>query len=133
MYRLSKASLDKLIGVHPDLISVVKKAITITEIDFRVTQGLRTVDEQERLYAQGRTAPGKIVTWTMKSRHLTGHAVDLCAIVNGLVSWDQKHYPLIADAMKQAAQAIGITIVWGGDWVKKTDMPHFELDSRYYK
>ena len=68
---------------------------------------------------------------TMNSRHLTGHAVDLAAYVNG-IRWDWPLYPKIADAFKQAALELGVSIVWGGDWTSLKDGPHFELDRKAY-
>lgn len=69
-YKLSIRSLRRLEGVHEDIVKTVKRAIEIVEVDFTVLEGLRTEMRQETLMALGRS-------WTMKSRHLTGHAVDL--------------------------------------------------------
>lgn len=132
MFKFSKASWEKLKGVHEDLINVMEHAIQISVVDFRITHGIRTQEEQDALYAQGRTKPGQIVTWTRKSRHMTGHAVDVVALVNGKISWDISYYKQIADAVKEAAQKLGIMIDWGGDWVKSKDYPHFELSKQRY-
>lgn len=145
-YRLSQTSLSRLATVDERLQRVVKRAIEITEIDFGVTQGLRTRDEQMRLYGQGRTreqmqAAGlnpdyakpsmQRVTWTMNSNHMTGRAVDLVPYINGKVEWDNNGrlglWPKIADAMKTAAFELEVDIVWGGDWKTTVDRPHFEL------
>jgi len=136
-FKLSQRSLDRLAGVHDDLVKVVLDAIKITRVDFCVLEGLRTVERQTQLYAQGRTKPGKIVTWTMNSAHLRGHAVDLGAWVDGAVSWDEKHYRHIADAMLEAAAKLDIPLVWGGtfrgkDDKLKPDCPHFELNRNFY-
>jgi peptidoglycan L-alanyl-D-glutamate endopeptidase CwlK len=69
----------------------------------------------------------------MNSRHLTGHAVDLVAYVGSEVRWDWPLYHKIADAMKRAANSLGVPIVWGGDWRTFKDGPHFELDRKVYK
>lgn len=128
-YSLSNRSLSALKGVHPDLQKVVKRAILITNQDFLVTEGVRTPERQRELYAQGRTKPGKKVTWTLTSNHFVqksgyGHAVDLCPFP---VDWnDRRKFHVIARAMKQAALAEGVKIVWGGDW-GTPDLPHFEL------
>mgnify|MGYP002700086309 CR=1 FL=1 len=53
MFKLSQRSLNKLDGVHPDLVAVVKRAIEITEVDFGVTYGVRTVEEPEKLVDSG--------------------------------------------------------------------------------
>ena len=117
---LSKLSLSRLVGLHPDLVKVVKRAIEITEVDFRVGEGLRTVERQKQLKAAGATT-------TLNSRHLTGHAVDLIALVNGEVRWDWPLYHKIAAAMKQAAKELNIPLEWGGDWKTFKDGPHYQL------
>lgn len=122
MYRLGNKSKSKLQGVHPDLVAVVEKAIQLTEQDFTVLEGLRSIDRQEELVATGKSK-------TMNSRHLTGHAVDLAPWP---ISWDwEKFYP-IADAMKEAAEDLGVEIEWGGDWKSFPDGPHFQLSWRDY-
>ena len=123
-YKLGNRSLERLQGVHPDLVAVVKKAITLTEIDFTVTEGLRTKERQAQLVKAGASK-------TMNSRHITGHAVDVAAWVDG-VRWDWPLYAKIAGAFKKAAADLGVPIVWGGDWKSFRDGPHFELDRRKY-
>lgn len=139
MYKLSVRSLDRLAGVHEDLVKVVLAAIKVTPVDFAVLEGLRTIDRQRELYAQGRTKPGPIVTWTMNSAHLRGHAVDLGAIVNGKyidgnTPEELRLYDKIADAMLATAAKLDIPLTWG---VKKkdgtvTDNGHFQLNSNFY-
>lgn len=119
-FSLSKASLAKLRGVHPDLVRVVKRAITMTPIDFRITQGLRTREEQVILVRTGKSR-------TMKSRHLTGHAIDFVALPDGEVSWELKHYREIAKAFKAAAKLEGVPIECGVDWKNFIDGPHVQL------
>lgn len=125
MFRLSKISRGNLQGVHPDLVRVVERAIQITATDFRVIEGLRTKARQRKLVAQGASK-------TMNSRHLTGHAVDLAAMVGREIRWDWPLYYSIAAAMKQAAHELGVRIVWGGEWRTFKDGPHFELDRKVY-
>ncbi len=124
-FKLSRRSLERMQKVHPDLVKVVMLAIELTEVDFGVTEGMRTVERQRELYAKGASK-------TMKSRHLTGHAVDLVAYIGAEVRWDWPLYHKIADAMKRAANSLGVAIVWGGDWVSFRDGPHFELDRKVY-
>ena len=64
------------------------------KIDYLLTCTKRTVQEQEALYAQGRTTPGPIVTWTLKSKHLTGEAFDFVIMVNGKPDWSMAHKDL---------------------------------------
>lgn len=124
-FKLGPKSLDRLRGVHPDLVRVVKAAIAISPVDFLVTEGLRTVKRQEQLVAAGASK-------TMRSRHLTGHAVDVAPLIAGQVRWDWPPFHDIAAAMKAAAAAEGVPIDWGGDWISFKDGPHFELDRASY-
>lgn len=119
-YKLGLRSKARLKGVHPDLVAVVKRAIEITDVDFTVLEGLRTVKRQEELVAKGASK-------TMNSRHLTGHAVDLGAWVGGTVRWDWPLYHKIADAMLQASKELNIPLEWGGYWSSFPDGPHFQL------
>jgi peptidoglycan L-alanyl-D-glutamate endopeptidase CwlK len=121
MYKLGLRSKQRLKGVHPDLVKVVKRAIEISEVDFTVLEGMRSVDRQRKLLESGAST-------TMNSRHLTGHAVDLGAWVGGTVRWDWPLYHKIAAAMKQAAKEEGVYLDWGGDWSNFPDGPHFQLN-----
>jgi len=123
---LNKKSLDRLSGVHPDLVAVVKLAIELSDIDFQVIEGVRSKTRQEQLFKAG-------ASQTLNSRHLTGHAVDLAALINDSIRWDWPLYFKIADAMKKAATQLKIKIVWGGDWRTFKDGPHFELSKEIYK
>lgn len=125
-FKLSKRSLDNLVGVHPLLCDVVHEAIKLSTVDFAVIEGVRTVERQKELVAAGASR-------TMNSKHITGHAVDLAAFVGGQLRWDWPLYNKIALAMKQAAHEQGITLVWGGDWKSFADGPHFEIDPKKYK
>lgn len=126
MYVLGTVSKNNLKGVHPDLVKVVEKAITLTEIDFRVTEGLRSKTRQIELVNKGASK-------TLNSRHITGHAVDVVALIGGSVRWDWPLYDKIAKAFKQASKELNIPIIWGGDWKNFKDGPHFELDRNVYK
>lgn len=126
-YQLGAKSLSKLEGVHPDLVKVVKRAIEISDIDFTVTEGVRTMERQKELVAAGASK-------TMKGRHIPGNnkcgmscAVDLAAVVAGKVDWSWPLYPKIASAMKAAAKELGVPIEWGGDWKSFKDGPHYQL------
>jgi peptidoglycan LD-endopeptidase CwlK len=123
---LDKLAEKKLARVKADLVSVVRRASEISSRPFTVVQGNRTQIEQNALYAQGRTKPGNIVTWTKKSKHIGGNAVDLAALVNGKISWDTKYYPPIIDAMKKAARELKVGIEAGIDW-KTKDWGHIQL------
>ncbi len=118
--KLSERDRKRLVGVHLDLVAVVEGAAEITEVDFVITEGMRTKERQEQLVRAGASR-------TLKSRHLTGHAVDLAAKVGDEIRWDWPLYHKLADAMKQSAAALGIPIEWGGDWKSFPDGPHFQL------
>lgn len=121
-FQLSTRSIDRLKGVHPDLVKVVKRAIQISNYDFMVVEGLRTIETQKEYVKKG-------VSKTMNSYHLTGHAVDLAPLENGVIDWNNKkgQFDSVAKAMKQAAKELNITIEWGGDWKSFIDKPHFQI------
>jgi len=108
-FNLSSRSLAKLEGVDPDLVEVVKRAIELTKIDFGVIYGMRTQEEQEKLFAAGKSQ-------TLKSKHLVGRAVDLMAYVDGKGCWELNVYDDLCDAMKSAAEELGVAIKWGAAW-----------------
>jgi peptidoglycan LD-endopeptidase CwlK len=131
-FSLSAKSLAKLDGVHPDLVRVVKRAIAISEVDFAVIEGVRTMARQRELVASGASK-------TLKGRHIPDNnrcgmscAVDLAAFVGGKIEWSWPLYPKIAAAMKQAAAELAVPIEWGGDWKTLRDGPHFQLPWRAY-
>ena len=113
-FRLSQRSMDRLEGVHPHMTAVVERAIQLTGVDFGVTQGVRTLDEQKANVAAGRSQ-------TMASKHLLqddgfSHAVDVVAYVGPDVSWELNVYDDICDAFKEAAKEVGCSIKWGAAW-----------------
>lgn len=119
-FALSNKSRARLAGVHPKLCAVVSLAITISDIDFCVLEGVRTIERQRELVASG-------ASQTMRSRHLTGHAIDLGAMVNGEVRWDWPLYHQLAPSVKEAASRLATPIEWGGDWETFKDGPHWQL------
>lgn len=125
-FKFSKRSLDNLQGVNGNLVDVAHKALELSEIDFVVTEGLRSIERQKQLVKDGKSK-------TMNSRHLTGHAIDVAAFVDGAVSWDFEHYERIADAFFKAAAELKVPIVWGGNWKTFKDGVHFEIDKRFFK
>jgi len=108
-FSLSSRSLAKLEGVKPELVEVVKRAIELTKTDFGVIYGMRSAAEQQKLFDSGKSQ-------TLKSKHLTGDAVDLMAYVDGKASWELNLYDDLADAMKWAATEKGVKIRWGAAW-----------------
>lgn len=110
-------SEGELVGVHPKLVGVVRRALEVTQIDFAVIDGLRTVEQQNEYV---RTGASK----TMASKHLPqhdgySHAVDLVPCVFGKPRWELPLCFQVALAVKQAAVEQGIPITWGACWDKR--------------
>lgn len=116
-------SRAKLAGVHPDLIRVIDRAAR--SADFAVIEGVRSLERQKELKAKGAST-------TLRSRHLTGHAVDIAPVVDGKISWAWPAYYPLARAVKAAAKAEGVPIEWGGDWRSFKDGPHWQLPWKSY-
>lgn len=109
-FYLSEESLSNLEGVTQSLVDVTKRAIELTTVDFVVLEGLRTMSEQREYVSQG-------LSQTMNSRHLSGNAVDVGALVNGSYNGsDLSLYADIAEAFSKASREQGTPIRWGGCW-----------------
>lgn len=122
---LGQRSLSRLEGVHPDLVRIVKKAAALSDLDFTVLEGIRSVERQKQLVSQGASK-------TMNSRHITGHAVDLAPMIAGEVRWDWPLYHKLAKIIKSAAADEKVPLQWGGDWRAFKDGPHWELPWKFY-
>ena len=122
---LGQRSLSRLEGVHPDLVRVVKKAAALSDLDFTVLEGIRSVERQKQLVSQGASK-------TMNSRYITGHAVDLAPMIAGEVRWDWPLYHKLAKIVKAAAADEKVPLQWGGDWRAFKDGPHWELPWKFY-
>ena len=125
-FKLSQRSMNKLEGVHEDLVKVITEAIKTSPIDFGITSGLRTVTEQQKLVKEGKSR-------TMNSRHLTGHAVDVVCYHDGKVTWEFKYYNLLAGHILGVAAKMKVPVIWGGTFKGFPDGPHFELNRAFYK
>jgi peptidoglycan L-alanyl-D-glutamate endopeptidase CwlK len=125
MSTLNANSLKLLNGVHPDLRKIVIQCAKDSAIEFIVTEGRRSLARQQQLKAAG-------ASQTLKSRHLTGHAVDLAVKVGGKVRWDWPLYSALAKDMKAAAAKVKIPMEWGGDWRTLKDGPHYQLPWKEY-
>lgn len=155
-FTFSLRSMERLQGLHPDLAEIAMRAIMMSEVDFAVTEGLRSQDRQAELVKAGASR-------TMNGRHVTGHAVDVVAVVGGTLRWEWVWYPKIAHAFRQAGVALHVPLKWGGCWDRTlneigydladaakeyqarwhrqnpgpdrhplVDGPHFELDRKTY-
>lgn len=127
-YKLGKRSLSNLVGVHPILGFAVTEAIKITKQDFGIVNrgGVRTDEEQQAMYNQGRLTEGNKVTWTLNSFHQYGLAVDLVAYVRNEFTWDEVYYEEIVNAMKEVIELHNLPIQWGFDLWQK-DLPHWQI------
>ena len=142
MYKLSKRSMLNLVGVHPDLNAVVERAIQISPIDFGVSEGVRTVERQKQLVAEGKST-------TMNSKHIPkelyclhgksvikgeyGAAVDLFVLVDGKVTWEHKHFRKLIQSVFTAAIELDVQIEAGALWRDFLDSPHIQLNMKYYE
>lgn len=143
MFVFGTRSERNLLHVEPRLVKVVRLALLTSPVDFAVVEGVRSRERQKQLYAQGRTAPGDIVTWTMQSKHLVqadgfGHAVDLYPLNPATGKVDSTYklgFRQIGAAMLAAAGQLDTRIRWGLDWDQdgileergEYDGPHFEV------
>lgn len=130
-FNFSTRSEKRLVGVHPDLVRVMRRAIEITSMDFLILEGLRTQKRQIWLYDNGATT-------TLNSRHLTGHAVDIAPWLDTdsdgdcEPSWHWSHYHVLASWIFKAADLEGVPVEWGGRWTSFPDGPHWQLPRSEY-
>ena len=126
MPTLNERDRQRLKGVHPDLVAVIEAAVARAPWPVMVIEGLRTSERQAALKAAGKSK-------TMNSRHLTGHAVDIAPVLGGSIPWDTwEMFEALADLVKAEAKRQGVKLVWGGDWPRFRDGPHYELDRKRY-
>lgn len=124
--KVNQLNNSRLLLVNPKLREKVEQLLEMAKMagfTLLVTQGLRTFAEQNELFAQGRSRPGKIVTNAKggNSFHNFGLAVDFCFIVNGEASWQDSLYKNIGIW----AHLVGLE--WGGNWKSIKDFPHVQL------
>lgn len=118
---------NRIATLHPLVRAKAKEFIVRAEkelgIKLRATATLRTWNEQDDLYAQGRTVPGKKVTNAKggESLHNYGLAIDVVEIKDGKAIWNNPNWNKIAELGKS------IGFEWGGDWRSFKDKPHFEM------
>lgn len=122
-FKFGPRSEERLQGVHPDLVKVVRRALELSKVDFSVSEGLRSYERQKQLFAEGKSR-------TMNSRHLSGHAVDLYPVSKAGPEWAPEDFVEVVDAMRRAAKALGIPLTHGADW--GWDHPHHELQRLAY-
>lgn len=133
-------SAAKIQRLHPRIRQMVTDAVNEANAaltgraQVRITQGLRTMEEQAALYAQGRTKPGKVVTWAKpgSSYHNAGLAIDFALLIDGKeISWSMTQDfdgDKVADWMEVVRVFKARGFEWGGDWsAGKKDYPHFQI------
>lgn len=144
-----KISLERAQQLHPKVKDEVIALITQVEAGFppniavRIVQGLRTIKEQDALYAQGRTKPGPIVTKARggSSYHNYGLAIDFAILIdkdgNGTydeLSWDIKKdndKDGVADWLEVVKVFEAAGWEWGGKWSSLKDYPHLQKTFGY--
>ncbi|MET3574208.1 M15 family metallopeptidase [Bhargavaea ullalensis] len=123
-------------GLHPAVEEKAAELIRLASdkgIDVVITDGYRSDEEQERLYAQGRTASGQVVTHARAggSYHNFGLAVDYALRTpDGRIIWDigwDGNQNGKSDWMETAEIAKSLGFAWGGDWNGFKDYPHLEM------
>ncbi len=135
---MDKITLQRIQALHPKVRDEVTHIIKDCDdaltgkAKIRITQGLRTFDEQNQLYQIGRTKPGKKVTNAKggQSIHNYGLAVDICLIIDGqIASWDTAKdwdNDQISDWYECVKIFAKYGWEWGGNWKTFKDLPHFE-------
>lgn len=132
---IDSISSERALKLHPAIRSQVMELLTACHnknVPIRIVQGLRTFQEQDALYAQGRTAPGKIVTKAKggDSWHNYGLSIDFCLLRNGnQISWNRDE-DLDHDGQKDWHEVVDLFLSkgfeWGGNWSSFPDYPHFQ-------
>ena len=122
-------TVDRINQLHPDVQEAAIDFILEAQeqgIYLRITSGYRSVDEQNELYAQGRTEPGIIVTNARggESYHNYGVAFDVVEIKDGEALWNNEWKEIGEIGKKYGFE-------WGGDWISFVDLPHFQMTFGY--
>lgn len=112
-FRFSQRSENNLKDVNSDLVNVIRRTLEITPVDFIVIEGLRTEARQKQLVAEKKSQ-------TMKSRHLTGHAVDIIPVNT---KWQIEEFKPLLKAVKQAADELGVKLRFGINWKNDPSLP----------
>ena len=141
MYRFGKNSIKRLLSCHPDLQTIMFKAISISRVDFGIAEGHRPITIQQKYFAEGKS---KIDGITRKGKHnyLPSLAVDIFPFVDGCANYDNEHLSYLAGLIHAVSEMlfeqgkIYHHLRWGGNWDMDgkilldqsfDDRPHFEL------
>jgi peptidoglycan L-alanyl-D-glutamate endopeptidase CwlK len=120
----SPQSERRMEGIDPRLVEIMRLTEQRAEqrgYDLEVSEGLRSPERQAQMVAEGKSQ-------TLKSKHLTGNALDMVLMDGGKPDWDFEKYREVADIAKGAAAELGVNdFVWGGDWKTLKDGVHFQV------
>lgn len=140
-FEFSNTSLKRLATCHGDLQFIMKMAISVSEVDFGISEGYRSIKKQKEYFDQGKSKIDGI-TRKGKHNHEPSLACDIYAYVDGKASWDHEHITYLAGVITAMANYyynrgdIEFKIRWGGNWDMDgeilldqsfDDRPHFEL------
>jgi len=131
--KLNETSLSKIHDCNSLLNVVAIEAAKESPYEFIITHGHRSVDEQKKLYAKGRTEDGKKITncdgVKNKSKHnyVPSRAFDIAIKIDDQITWDEKYYIEMGKHIKAIALKYNISLKWGGDFKKIKDYPHYEI------
>jgi peptidoglycan L-alanyl-D-glutamate endopeptidase CwlK len=135
MYQFGKSSLKKLEKLHPKLQELALFSVKYSPFDFGLSWTYRSPEKQNKLYQQGRTLPGDIITncdgIKSKSKHnyLPALAFDFFVIIDGKVTWDEQYYKAVGAHIKETAKILCIKIKWPIELSKgRFDWPHIQLN-----
>lgn len=133
-YSFGKTSKSRLATCEEDIQKVLNLAIERTPIDFGIAEGHRPIERQQKLYAQGRTEPGQIVTQIdglkKKGKHnyYPSRGVDIYAFIDGKAVWEEVPLAVISGVILSCAKELGIAWEWGGFWKSFKDYPHHQIN-----
>ena len=132
MNRLGSRSNKNIGNIDPRLAVIIGAVLAEGKIDFTITHGFRSLQEQQSLYAQGRTKAGNIVTKCdgvkKKSYHQTGKAIDFIPFPFNNDWNDTRQFEKIGEELLRVGKALGYNCSYGGHWTSFKDWPHFQIN-----
>ena len=132
MNRLGSRSNKSIKNIDPRLAVIIGAALAEGNVDFTITHGFRAKQEQQALYAQGRTKSGNIVTncdgVKKKSYHQTGKAIDFIPYPFDNNWNNTEQFKKIGEELLRVGQLLGYNCSYGGHWKSFKDWPHFQIN-----
>ena len=116
-YSFGKNSIIKLSQVNENLRNVARLALEWGVMDFAVIEGIRSKETQTQYFNEGKSK----LTWPFSKHNVKNpgdlsDAYDIAPVINGKISWDQKHCIHLAGIIIAAGRCLGVKIRWGGNW-----------------